>query len=72
MPQKRNPVAIEHVRAIASKALGQVMGSDQRYNTPFGDINDVEDDRSRSISQHQRCRQAVSLLSDASRQPSSI
>ncbi|MEM9209635.1 MAG: lyase family protein, partial [Pseudomonadota bacterium] len=24
MPQKRNPVAVEHVRAIASKALGQV------------------------------------------------
>src|SRR5690606_4234522 len=26
MPQKRNPVAIEHVRAIASKGLGQALG----------------------------------------------
>ncbi len=45
MPQKRNPVAIEHARAIASKALGQataVMLS--VHNTPFGDIVDTEDD----------------------------
>jgi len=45
MPQKRNPVAVEHVRAIASKALGQVLGvMTSVHNTPFGDINDVEDD----------------------------
>ena len=45
MPQKRNPVAIEHVRAIASKALGQALGVlTSVHNTPFGDINDVEDD----------------------------
>ena len=45
MPQKRNPVAVEHVRAIASKALGQVLGVlTSVHNTPFGDINDVEDD----------------------------
>ena len=45
MPQKRNPVAIEHVRAIASKALGQTLGIfTSVHNTPFGDINDVEDD----------------------------
>jgi argininosuccinate lyase len=45
MPQKRNPVAIEHVRAIASKALGQSIGVlTSVHNTPFGDINDVEDD----------------------------
>ena len=45
MPQKRNPVAIEHVRAIASKALGQTLGVlTSVHNTPFGDINDVEDD----------------------------
>ena len=45
MPQKRNPVAIEHVRAIASKALGQSLGVlTSVHNTPFGDINDVEDD----------------------------
>lgn len=45
MPQKRNPVAVEHVRAIASKALGQTLGVlTSVHNTPFGDINDVEDD----------------------------
>ena len=45
MPQKRNPVAMEHVRAIASKALGQALGVlTSVHNTPFGDINDVEDD----------------------------
>jgi len=45
MPQKRNPVALEHARAIASKALGQshavVLAV---HNTPFGDIVDTEDD----------------------------
>lgn len=45
MPQKRNPVALEHIRAIASKALGQSLGVfTSVHNTPFGDINDVEDD----------------------------
>ncbi len=45
MPQKRNPVAVEHVRAIASKAHGQMLGVLAAvHNTPFGDINDVEDD----------------------------
>ncbi len=45
MPQKRNPVALEHVRALASKALGQAQGVFLSvHNTPFGDINDVEDD----------------------------
>jgi argininosuccinate lyase len=45
MPQKRNPVALEHARAIGSKALGQgtaiVLAV---HNTPFGDIVDTEDD----------------------------
>jgi len=45
MPQKRNPVALEHARAIASKALGQAQGiSLAVHNTPFGDIVDTEDD----------------------------
>ncbi|HXF43642.1 MAG TPA: lyase family protein, partial [Pyrinomonadaceae bacterium] len=45
MPQKRNPVALEHVRAIASRALGESLGVFTAvHNTPFGDINDVEDD----------------------------
>jgi argininosuccinate lyase len=45
MPQKRNPVPFEHVRALASKALGQAQGVFTcLHNTPFGDINDAEDD----------------------------
>jgi argininosuccinate lyase len=45
MPQKRNPVPLEHVRILASRALTQshaVIGS--LHNTPFTDINDGEDD----------------------------
>jgi argininosuccinate lyase len=45
MPQKRNPVAIEHARAIGSKALGQAQAIVTAvHNTPFGDIVDTEDD----------------------------
>ncbi len=44
MPQKRNPVPLEHIRVLASRARTQahaVIGSMQ--NTPFTD-NDGEDD----------------------------
>lgn len=45
MPQKRNPVALEHARAIGSKALGQTAAITLSvHNTPFGDIVDTEDD----------------------------
>ena len=45
MPQKRNPVAFEHARAIGSKALGQAQAIVLSvHNTPFGDIVDTEDD----------------------------
>ena len=45
MPQKRNPVALEHARAIGSKALGQSQAIIITvHNTPFGDIVDTEDD----------------------------
>ena len=45
MPQKRNPVAVEHARAIGSKALGQAQAIVLAvHNTPFGDIVDTEDD----------------------------
>ncbi len=45
MPQKRNPVAIEHARALASRALGEATGvTIAVHNTPFGDIVDTEDD----------------------------
>jgi argininosuccinate lyase len=45
MPQKRNPVALEHARALLSKALGQSGALALAvHNTPFGDIVDTEDD----------------------------
>jgi argininosuccinate lyase len=45
MPQKRNPVALEHARAIASKGVGQAAAILVAvHNTPFGDIVDTEDD----------------------------
>ena len=67
MPQKRNPVAIEHVRAIASKALGQTLGVlTSVHNTPFGDINDVEDDlQPLNYSAMRDTTRAVSLLGHA-------
>lgn len=45
MPQKRNPVSIEHSRALASGALGEAMTVVHLlHNTPYGDIVDTEDD----------------------------
>ena len=44
MPQKRNPVPLEHVRVLASRALTEaqaVLGT--LHNTPFADMNDGED-----------------------------
>jgi argininosuccinate lyase len=45
MPQKRNPVALEHARALASKAFAELAAVPVAvHNTPFGDIVDTEDD----------------------------
>ncbi|MFN7928289.1 MAG: argininosuccinate lyase [Blastocatellia bacterium] len=45
MPQKRNPVALEHARILCSKAYSQAIAvMTSVHNTPFGDIVDVEDD----------------------------
>ena len=45
MPQKRNPVALEHTRILASRAFGEAQAVlTCAHNTPFGDINDSEDD----------------------------
>jgi argininosuccinate lyase len=45
MPQKRNPVALEHARALLSKAASQAHALFTAFhNTPFGDIVDGEDD----------------------------
>jgi argininosuccinate lyase len=45
MPQKRNPVSIEHSRSLASSSAGEALTAIQMiHNTPFGDIVDTEDD----------------------------
>jgi argininosuccinate lyase len=44
MPQKRNPVPLEHTRVLASRAMHEahaVLSS--LHNTPFADMNDSED-----------------------------
>ena len=67
MPQKRNPVALEHARAIGSKAAGQAAGLMMAvHNTPFGDIVDTEDDLQPLVAQmfHDAAR-AVALAAAA-------
>ncbi|SDR56554.1 argininosuccinate lyase [Rhizobiales bacterium GAS113] len=43
MPQKRNPVPIEHLRHLASQVVGRAGAMlTVVHNTPFTDINDIE------------------------------
>ncbi|MCQ1834872.1 argininosuccinate lyase [Neorhizobium galegae] len=43
MPQKRNPVPIEHLRHLASQTMGRARTVlDVMHNTPFTDMNDSE------------------------------
>lgn len=45
MPQKRNPVVLEHLRARLSRALGQAQSvAIQCHNIPYGDTQDIEDE----------------------------
>ncbi|RTR27834.1 argininosuccinate lyase [Robertmurraya yapensis] len=45
MPQKRNPVSMEHMRALLSSVAGDCQTVLlMAHNTPFGDIVDTEDD----------------------------
>jgi argininosuccinate lyase len=45
MPQKRNPVVLEHLRARASRALGYAQTTvTQCHNIPYGDTQDIEDE----------------------------
>lgn len=41
MPQKRNPVVLEHIRAYLAQVLGGPVSLQAlNHNTPFGDLND--------------------------------
>ena len=43
MPQKRNPVAVEHLRLLCSLAAGRASSTlAALHNTPFTDVNDAE------------------------------
>ena len=43
MPQKRNPVAVEHLRLLCSLAAGRAGATlTVLHNTPFTDVNDAE------------------------------
>ena len=45
MPQKRNPVVLEHIRARISRMLTYAQGiAVQCHNIPFGDTQDIEDE----------------------------
>jgi argininosuccinate lyase len=45
MPQKRNPVSVEHARSLLSACAGDANTVlTMLHNTPFGDIVDTEDD----------------------------
>nr|BBH87385.1 argininosuccinate lyase [Thermosporothrix sp. COM3] len=45
MPQKRNPVSLEHSRALLSSCVSNAQTVvHMMHNTPFGDIVDTEDD----------------------------
>ncbi len=69
MPQKRNPVALEHARAIGSKAVGQAQAiTTAVHNTPFGDVVDTEDDLQPLVaSMFRDATRAVTLVAAAMR-----
>lgn len=45
MPQKRNPVVLEHIRARISRMMAQSQGIiTQSHSIPYGDTQDIEDE----------------------------
>jgi argininosuccinate lyase len=67
MPQKRNPVALEHARILASRAFGEAQAvMSCLHNTPFGDVVDSEDDLQPLVfTMFADCRRALRLLAAA-------
>ncbi|AWT37337.1 argininosuccinate lyase (plasmid) [Deinococcus actinosclerus] len=64
MPQKRNPVALEHARTKFSKAIGMAQSVTlSSHNVPFGDINDPGPDMQPSLhGMWQEFREGTELL----------
>lgn len=64
MPQKRNPVALEHVRSALSRMLGESLAVwSSSHNVPYGDINDpVEDLLPPLTASHREFRGMLDLL----------
>jgi argininosuccinate lyase len=72
MPQKRNPVALEHARTRFSKVLGYAQAlMFSNHNVPFGDINDPGTDAQEPLHlMWQDFSQGVRLLSASLENPS--
>lgn len=64
MPQKRNPVALEHLRAVLSRLMGRAASVfPLAHNVPLGDINDVGDDLQPLLEETvEEARRALDLL----------
>lgn len=66
MPQKRNPVVLEHLRARLSRAIGAAQTvAIQCHNIPYGDTQDIEDEILPPLQEAlQTARDCVSLYTD--------
>ncbi|RJF71825.1 argininosuccinate lyase [Deinococcus cavernae] len=71
MPQKRNPVALEHARTKFSKAIGMTQSVIlSSHNVPFGDINDPGPDMQPPLSSMwQEFREGVELMTASLQNP---
>ncbi len=65
MPQKRNPVALEHVRTRLSRAIGSAaMVTFSSHNIPFTDLNDFGPDiQGGLVAQHRQLMGGLDLMS---------